>query len=154
MTPYSQGYHIPGTMFHTILAYPNDDQTVAANYYSNPRLAVGQYVLGKAGEADAAKRMTEVRFAIAENGDESEVCQLPGILSKTLPMRQTHKITWALLWDFLDTFCRLPGYHLGLFGVCLGTFMGITGKVRSWEPIQDILMNASGQVEDFFGTTL
>jgi len=80
VTPYSQGYHIPGTMFHTILAYPNDDQTVAANYYSNPRLAVGQYVLGKAGEADAAKRMTEVRFAIAENGDESEVCQLPGCI--------------------------------------------------------------------------
>merc|ERR1719328_29174 len=66
VTPYSQGYHIHDTMFHTILAYPNDDQTVAANYYSNPRLETVVPcatpdlklcfpVLGKAGEADAAK---------------------------------------------------------------------------------------------------
>ena len=128
VTPYSQGYHIHGTMFHTILAYPNDDQTVAANYYSNPRLAVGQYRLGKAGEADAAKRMTEVRFAIAGNGDESEACQLPGIFSITLPMRQTHKITWALLWNFLDTSCRLPGYHLWLFGYAWILFWEYLGR--------------------------
>merc|ERR1719320_2341875 len=80
LTPYSQGYHIPGTAFHTIMAYPHGSQRSPVNYYSNPRLVVGKYVLGKDGEADAVKRMTEVRFAIAANGDESEPCQPRGCI--------------------------------------------------------------------------
>merc|ERR1712037_11063 len=79
-TPYSQGYHIPGTKEHTIMAYPHGEQRMPANVYSNPRLVVSGYRLGKDGEADAAKKMTEVRFAIAANGDESEACQRPGCI--------------------------------------------------------------------------
>merc|ERR1711953_255699 len=36
--------------------------------------------LGKDGEADAAKQMTSVRFAIATNGDEAEPCQPRGCI--------------------------------------------------------------------------
>jgi len=80
VTPYSQGYHIPGTMFRTIMAYPHGAHKVRENVYSNPRISVGKHVLGKDGEADAVKRMTEVRFAIAANGDESEPCQPRGCI--------------------------------------------------------------------------
>jgi len=80
VTPYSQGYHIPGTMFRTIMAYKHGAHVYRANVYSNPRIAEGKHVLGKDGEADAVKRMTEVRFAIAANGDESEPCQPRGCI--------------------------------------------------------------------------
>merc|ERR1712156_642849 len=80
LTPYSFGYHIPDTKFRTIMAYPHGNHRFPANYYSSPRIAVGKYVLGKEGEADAVKRMTNVRFAIAANGDESEPCQPRGCI--------------------------------------------------------------------------
>merc|ERR1712223_2310966 len=80
LTPYSFGYHIPDTKFRTIMAYPHGNHRFPANYYSSPRIAVGKHVLGKDGEADAVKRMTNVRFAIAANGDESEPCQPRGCI--------------------------------------------------------------------------
>lgn len=90
LTPYSFGYHIPDTKVRTIMAYPHGAQKVVANYYSNPRVEV-KYTdytenkswnvqTGKEGEADAVKRMTAVRFAIAANGDESEPCQPRGCI--------------------------------------------------------------------------
>ena len=78
--PGALGYHVPGTSEHTIMAYANGIQRSPVNFYSNPKLVINGYRLGKDGEADAAKQMTSVRFAIAANGDESEVCQPRGIL--------------------------------------------------------------------------
>ena len=78
--PGALGYHVPGTLEHTIMAYPNGIQRSPANVYSNPKLVINGYRVGKDGEADAAKQMTSVRFAIAANGDESEACQPRGIL--------------------------------------------------------------------------
>ena len=78
--PYSQGYHVPGTKFRTIMAYyrprdkPKNRQQI--NYYSNPNVKIGKKKArtGKKGKADAARMITEVRFVIAANGDESETC--------------------------------------------------------------------------------
>ena len=78
--PYSQGYHIKGTKFRTIMAYyrprdkPKNRQQI--NYYSNPNVKIGKKKArtGKKGKADAARMITEVRFVIAANGDESETC--------------------------------------------------------------------------------
>merc|ERR1711962_92353 len=80
LTPYSFGYHIPDTKAHTIMAYPHGNQRSPVNVYSNPKLETNGHRLGKDGEADAVKRMTSVRFAIAANGDESEPCQPRGCI--------------------------------------------------------------------------
>jgi len=80
LTPYSFGYHIPDTKAHTIMAYPHGNQRSPINVYSNPKLETNGHRLGKDGEADAVKRMTSVRFAIAANGDESEPCQPRGCI--------------------------------------------------------------------------
>ena len=81
--PGALGYHVPGTSKHTIMAYPNGDQRSPVNVYSNPKLEINGYRLGKDGEADAAKQMTSVRFAIAANGDESEACQPRGMIDNS-----------------------------------------------------------------------
>ena len=113
LTPYSFGYHIPDTKVRTIMAYPHGAQKVVANYYSNPRVEV-KYTdytenkswnvqTGKEGEADAVKRMTAVRFAIAANGDESEPCQPRGIVSHELLLnvQQTQPcFLWQLFFGF------------------------------------------------------
>merc|ERR1719342_6369 len=78
--PGALGSHISGTLEHTIMAYPNGIQHIPANVYSNPKLVINGYRVGKDGEADAAKQMTSVRFAIAANGDESEACQPRGCI--------------------------------------------------------------------------
>ena len=78
--PYSQGYHIKGTKFRTIMAYyrprdkPKNRQQI--NYYSNPNVKIGKKKArtGKKGKADAARMITEVRFFVASIGDESEMC--------------------------------------------------------------------------------
>ena len=77
--PYSQGYHIKGTKFRTIMAYKRSEKpknTQQINYYSNPNVKIGKKKArtGKKGKADAARMITEVRFVIAANGDESEMC--------------------------------------------------------------------------------
>ena len=74
--PYSQGYHVPGTKFRTIMAYRRSEEPknrFQLNRYSNPRLKVKGVPTGT-DEADAARRMTEVRFVIAAIGDETETC--------------------------------------------------------------------------------
>ena len=75
--PYSQGYHIKGTKFRTIMAYKRSEKpknTQQINYYSNPNVKIKKARTGKKGKADAARMITEVRFVIAANGDESETC--------------------------------------------------------------------------------
>merc|ERR1712223_1964419 len=73
-TPYSQGYHLPGTRYRTILAYSHGDHRLRANHYSNPRVNFKDVPTGDAETADAARRMTEIRFVIGAIGDESETC--------------------------------------------------------------------------------
>merc|ERR1711936_367278 len=73
-TPYSQGYHLPGTRYRTILAYSHGDHRLRANHYSNPRVNFQDVATGDAETADAARRMTEIRFVIGAIGDESETC--------------------------------------------------------------------------------
>ena len=70
---------MPGTQFRTIMTYerreePNNWHQI--NYYSNPNVKIGKKKArtGKKGKADAARMITEVRFVIAANGDESETC--------------------------------------------------------------------------------
>merc|ERR1712109_222343 len=82
--PGALGYHVPGTSQHTIMAYANGIRRSPVNFYSNPKLVINGYRLGKDGEADAAKQMTSVRFAIAANGDESEACQPRGCIIEEL----------------------------------------------------------------------
>ena len=81
ITPYSKGYHMPGTQFRTVMTYerreePNNWHQI--NYYSNPRVKFHirnqNFPTGSAEEADAARRITEVRFVLAANGDESQEC--------------------------------------------------------------------------------
>merc|ERR1712013_954019 len=81
-TPYSQGYHLPGTRYRTILAYSHGDHRLRANHYSNPRVNFKDVPTGDAETADAAGRMTEIRFVIGAIGDESETCT-------TLPAQTT-----------------------------------------------------------------
>jgi len=76
ITPYSQGYHIPGTKFRTILAYnrrAQEGNRQRINHYSNPDVKFQDVPTGS-NEADAARRITEVRFVIATIGDESQAC--------------------------------------------------------------------------------
>ena len=73
-TPYSQGYHLPGTKYRTILAYSHGDHRLRANHYSNPRVNFKDVPTGDAETADAARRMTEIRFVIGAIGDETETC--------------------------------------------------------------------------------
>merc|ERR1712037_12554 len=73
-TPYSQGYHLPGTKYRTILAYYHGDHRLRANHYSNPSDNFQDVPTGDADTADAARRMTEIRFVIGAIGDESETC--------------------------------------------------------------------------------
>merc|ERR1712088_52078 len=73
-TPYSQGYHLPGTRYRTILAYSHGDHRLRANHYSNPRVNFKDVPTGDAETADAARRMTEIRFVIGAIGDESDTC--------------------------------------------------------------------------------
>ena len=75
--PFAQGYHVPGTKFKTIMAYSRHqqpDNNVRINYYSNPNVKIQGVPTGKEGEANAARRITETRFAVAGTGDESETC--------------------------------------------------------------------------------
>ena len=76
ITPYSQGYHLPGTKYRTILAYnrrAQEGNRQRINHYSNPDVKFQDVPTGS-NEADAARRITEVRFVIATIGDESQAC--------------------------------------------------------------------------------
>merc|ERR1712107_647544 len=85
-TPYSQGYHLPGTRYRTILAYSHGDHRLRANHYSNPRVNFKDVPTGDAETADAASRMTEIRFVIGAIGDESETCTtLPAPTTTSAP---------------------------------------------------------------------
>ena len=75
--PYAQGYHIPGTNARTIMAYQRAEKpenTREVNYYSNPKVNFKNVPTGEEGKADAARMITENRFAIAAVGDESQKC--------------------------------------------------------------------------------
>merc|ERR1712210_349536 len=86
-TPYSQGYHLPGTKYRTILAYYHGDHRLRANHYSNPRVNFQDVPTGDADTADAARRMTEIRFVIGAIGDESETCTtLPAPTTTLAPL--------------------------------------------------------------------
>merc|ERR1712203_561764 len=52
-TPYSQGYHLPGTKYRTILAYTHGEHRLRANHYSNPRV---NFLDVPTGDADSADR--------------------------------------------------------------------------------------------------
>merc|ERR1719400_648419 len=81
-TPYSQGYHLPGTKYRTILAYYRSQEPnnrLQLNHYSNPDVKFKNVPTGS-DEADAARRMTEVRFVIANIGDESQTCTTSGCI--------------------------------------------------------------------------
>merc|ERR1712156_75189 len=85
-TPYSQGYHLPGTRYRTILAYSHGDHRLRANHYSNPRVNFKDVPTGDVETADAARRMTEIRFVIGAIGDESETCTtLPALTTTQAP---------------------------------------------------------------------
>ena len=59
------------------MAYKRSEKpknTQQINYYSNPNVKIKKARTGKKGKADAARMITEVRFVIAANGDESETC--------------------------------------------------------------------------------
>ena len=74
---YAQGYHIPRSKFRTIMAYRRSQKpknTLQINYYSNPDVKIKKKRTGQNGKADAARRITEARFVIADIGDESEEC--------------------------------------------------------------------------------
>jgi len=77
---YAKGYHLPGTNFRTIMAYPVYTYTGVEkfakniNYYSNPMLKFKNVAMGKKGEANASRMISEIRFALAGVGDESEKC--------------------------------------------------------------------------------
>ena len=76
ITPYSQGYHLPGTKYRTILAYnrrAQEGNRQRINHYSNPDVKFQDVPTGS-DEADSARRMTDVRFVIAAIGDETETC--------------------------------------------------------------------------------
>ena len=76
VSPYSQGYHLPGTKYRTILAYNRISQEGSRqriNHYSNPDVKFQDVPTGS-DEADSARRMTDVRFVIAAIGDETETC--------------------------------------------------------------------------------
>merc|ERR1712083_712031 len=82
-TPYSQGYHLPGTRYRTILAYTHGEHRLRANHYSNPRV---NFLDVPTGSADAARRMTEIRFVIGAIGDESKMCAtLPAPTTTPVP---------------------------------------------------------------------
>merc|ERR1711936_492965 len=73
---YSQGYHLPGTKYRTILAYnrrAQEGNRQRINHYSNPDVKFQDVPTGS-NEADAPRRITEVRFVIATIGDESQAC--------------------------------------------------------------------------------
>ena len=77
--PYAHGYHIPGTDVRTIMAYVRPEKygggyRKEVNYYSNPSVKFKNVPTGVAGKADAARMITENRFAIAAVGDESQKC--------------------------------------------------------------------------------
>merc|ERR1712107_949732 len=93
-TPYSQGYHLPGTRYRTILAYSHGDHRLRANHYSNPRVNFKDVPTGDAETADAARRMTEIRFVIGAIGDESEICTtLPAPTTTPAPATTTQAPT-------------------------------------------------------------
>merc|ERR1719427_2211456 len=72
---YAKGFHIPGTDFRTIMAYPyNGKFAKTVNYYSNPNLKFKNVAMGDRKEADASRMITEIRFALAGLGDESTKC--------------------------------------------------------------------------------
>merc|ERR1712203_736339 len=56
------------------LAYSHGDHRLRANHYSNPRVNFLDVPTGDTDSADAARRMTEIRFVIGAIGDESETC--------------------------------------------------------------------------------
>jgi len=98
---YAKGYHLPGTNFRTIMAYPVYTQTGVEkfakniNYYSNPSLKFKNVAMGKKGEANASRMITEIRFALAAVGDESEKCQntVTATTTKTTTKATTSKTT-------------------------------------------------------------
>merc|ERR1712200_399127 len=93
-TPYSQGYHLPGTKYRTILAYRHGDHRLRANHYSNPRVNFKDVPTGDAETADAARRMTEIRFVIGAIGDESDTCApLPAPTTTLAPTTTPPTIT-------------------------------------------------------------
>merc|ERR1711928_14730 len=70
--------------YRTILAYRHGDHRLRANHYSNPRVNFKDVPTGDAETADAARRMTEIRFVIGAIGDESETCTtLPALTTTT-----------------------------------------------------------------------
>merc|ERR1712226_160964 len=72
-SPYSQGYHLPGTKYRTILATEREGHHRQINHYSNPDVKFQDVPTGS-DEADSARRLTDVRFVIAAIGDETETC--------------------------------------------------------------------------------
>merc|ERR1712215_13765 len=71
--PYAYGYVMKGGRFSTILAYETAGSK-RVNYYSSPNLRYEGIVTGRP-ENDNARALTEVRFAVANIGDESNVCE-------------------------------------------------------------------------------
>merc|ERR1712107_536959 len=98
-TPYSQGYHLPGTRYRTIMGYSHGDHRLRANHYSNPRVNFKDVPTGDAETADAARRMTEIRFVIGAIGDESETCTtLPAPTTTSAPTTTQAPTTTPESW--------------------------------------------------------
>ena len=59
------------------MAYPKPGYNARANYYSNPSviLQLTGTPTGVAGVSDTARVITQNRFTMAANGDESATCQ-------------------------------------------------------------------------------
>ena len=58
------------------------DNRVQINFYSNPRVKIENQPTGTVEYADAARRISEVRFAIAADGDESKQCSTSPTLTE------------------------------------------------------------------------
>jgi len=89
---YAKGFHIPGTDYRTIMAYPYGEKFAkTVNYYSNPNLKFKKVAMGDKKEADASRMITEIRFALAGLGDESTKCAttIKPTASTTKPTKTT-----------------------------------------------------------------
>merc|ERR1712215_419153 len=71
--PYAYGYVMERSSYSPILAYETAGSK-RVNYYSSPNLRYRGFVTGTP-ENDNARHLEEVRFAVANIGDESNVCE-------------------------------------------------------------------------------
>merc|ERR1712215_302158 len=70
--PYAYGYVMKRGHYRTILAYDEAGEK-RVNYYSSPNVRYKGIATGRP-ENDNARHLTEVRFAVTDIGDESNVC--------------------------------------------------------------------------------